>query len=153
MRIIKLALISFVILFVIVTLMSLLIPSRLRISRATNLAADRSQVFQLLKAEQSWHPAYLDTASAARMATLKKSPAVETDSALTYTLQQPGRQPVANGYRLYGYKGADSLTLQWYMDFNLRWYPWEKFSSLFYESTYGRMMEGGLSNIRKQLSN
>lgn len=153
MRIIKLALISFVILFGIVTLMSLLIPARLRISKATNLSADRSQIFALLKAEPVWHPAYLDTASSKQMAVLKKSALTETDSTLTYTLQQPGRTPVTNGYQLYGADGNDSLTLQWYMDFNLRWYPWEKFSSLFYESTYGRMMEQGLTSLKKQLSN
>jgi hypothetical protein len=37
------------------------------------------------------------------------------------------------------------------MDFQLAWYPWQKFSSLFYERTYGAMMERGLANFKKQL--
>jgi hypothetical protein len=37
------------------------------------------------------------------------------------------------------------------MDFRLSWYPWEKFSSLFYEKTYGTMMETGLLNFKKRL--
>lgn len=34
------------------------------------------------------------------------------------------------------------------MDFHLSWYPWQKFGSLLYESTYGAMMEKGLTNIK-----
>jgi hypothetical protein len=37
------------------------------------------------------------------------------------------------------------------MDFRLSWYPWEKFSSLFYEKTYGAMMERGLNDLKKRL--
>jgi hypothetical protein len=35
------------------------------------------------------------------------------------------------------------------MDFRLRWYPWEKFSSLLFEKSYGLTMEKGLNNIKK----
>jgi hypothetical protein len=34
------------------------------------------------------------------------------------------------------------------MDFHLKWYPWKKFSSLFFENTYGVMMQEGLENMR-----
>ncbi|MEI9809028.1 MAG: hypothetical protein WDO16_14850 [Bacteroidota bacterium] len=39
-------------------------------------------------------------------------------------------QPVTNVWRTISHPGQDSVTLQWYMDFQLRWYPWEKFGSL-----------------------
>jgi hypothetical protein len=35
------------------------------------------------------------------------------------------------------------------MDFRLRWYPWEKFSSLLLEKRYGPMLENGLDNLKK----
>jgi hypothetical protein len=35
------------------------------------------------------------------------------------------------------------------MDFKLKWYPWEKFKSLFYENFYGVQMEQGLSNLKE----
>jgi hypothetical protein len=35
------------------------------------------------------------------------------------------------------------------MDFHLKWYPWKKFSSLFFENRYGVLMEQGLSHIKK----
>ena len=151
MRIIKLGFISFVIIFIIITLISLLFPSRIRISRATNLPNQRDNIFSLLKNEKVWHPAYLDSASSAQMNKLEKTDIKQTDSTLVYTLQQAGRKRVNNGWELYGTSTSDSLTLQWYMDFQLSWYPWEKFSSMFYEKTYGAMMERGLYNLKKRL--
>lgn len=150
MRIIKLGIISFFIIFVIITLISLLFPSQIRISRATNLPNQRDSIFALLANEQSWHPAYLDSASATQMSQLKKEVVEKTDSSLVYSLQQSGRKRVDNGWIVYGTQASDSLTLQWYMDFKLSWYPWEKFSSLFFEKTYGAMMERGLYNLKKK---
>jgi hypothetical protein len=106
----------------------------------------------LLNNEQSWHPAYLDSASASQMGQLQKTVIEKTDSSLVYSLQQAGRKRVNSGWIIYGTSNSDSLALQWYMDFKLSWYPWEKFSSLFYEKTYGAMMERGLYNLKKRLS-
>ena len=151
MRVIKLGLISFVMIFLLITLISLLFPSQIRISRATNLPNQRDSILSLLKNEPVWHPAYLDTASSRQMSQLQKTVVEQSDSTLIYQLQQSGRKRVINGWRLYGGAASDSLTLQWYMDFRLAWYPWEKFSSLFYEKTYGTMMERGLMNLKKRL--
>ncbi|RYZ31065.1 MAG: hypothetical protein EOO10_00430 [Chitinophagaceae bacterium] len=151
MRIIKLGLISFIVIFIIITLISLMFPSQIRVSRATNLPNKRDSIFALLNNENAWHPAYLDSASALQMSQLKKTVVEQTDSTLVYILQQSNRKKVANGWKIYGTPSSDSLTLQWYLDFKLSWYPWEKFSSLFYERTYGTMMEQGLSNLKKRL--
>ena len=76
----------------------------------------------------------------------------QNDSEVVMRLQQTGKPGVINGWKIYEHLQVDSLTLQWYMDFHLKWYPWKKFGSLFYENTYGAMMEKGLENI-KTLSN
>lgn len=151
MRIIKLGLLSFFFLFLLIMLISLLFPSQVRLSRATNLSNERERIFALLKKDTAWHPAYKDTASAAAFRRMNKQMVEQTDSTYILSLQQEGRRPVVSGWRLYGTPAADSLTLQWYMDFDLGWYPWQKFSSLFYESTYGTMMEKGLANLKDSL--
>lgn len=151
MRIIKLGIISFIVIFIIITLISLMFPSQIRISRAINLPNQRDSIFALLKNEPAWHPAYFDSAASVQMRQLKKTVIEKTDSTLVYTLQQSERKKVTNGWQLYGTPASDSLTLQWYMDFRLSWYPWEKFSSLFYEKTYGAMMERGLNDLKKRL--
>ena len=60
-------------------------------------------------------------------------------------------RPIISVLKVIRHQEGDSSTLQWYMDFKLRWYPWEKFKSLFFENIYGFQMERGLENL-KQLS-
>ena len=112
MRIIKLGFISFLVLFIIITLISLMFPSQIRISRATNLPNQRSSIFALLKNEKLWHPAYQDSTTLAQMNKLQKKLVEETDSTLVYTLQQSEKRKVINGWKLYGQPGSDSLTFQ-----------------------------------------
>ncbi len=154
MRLIKLALISFVVLFTIVTAMSLLIPSHIRISKAVNVLADRDSIFSLIADQEQWprwHPAF-QRGSMPQLLQENKitiTPLETSDTLVTMRWQQEGRRPVINGWQLHEFASTDSLTLQWYMDFNLPWYPWEKFGSLFYEKTYGVMMERGLFNLKE----
>ena len=54
MRVIKLALLSFFFLFILITLISLFIPSTVRISRAVNVYADPSQVLVPVRNLQQW---------------------------------------------------------------------------------------------------
>lgn len=132
--------------------MSLLIPSDIRISKATNLYGPRDSVFSLIKNEKNWvlwHPMYKNVSDRAQWLLINKNIAANTDSTFIVTLQQPGRPPLTSGWQLYHYQSTDSITLQWYLDFKLSWYPWEKFSSLFYEKTYGKMMEDGLANLKQ----
>ena len=64
-------------------------------------------------------------------------------------MERPGRLSVLNGWKNMTISGSDSTTIQWYMDFHLHWYPWEKFGSLLFERSYGPKMELGLSNLKK----
>ena len=156
MRVIKLAIISFVLIFLLITAISLTIPSKIRISKATNLAATREQVFSLVKNENnwhSWHPIFSDSAALRDWQSAKKTVIADTDSTYVLQVQKDDRKPFITGWQLYHYPHTDSLTLQWYMDFKLKWYPWEKFSTLFYEKTYGVMMEQGLTRLKEELEN
>ena len=154
MRIIKLAIISFVFLFLIVTAISLLIPSHIRISKAANYALKKETIILLVKNKESWrqwHPAFMnDTITWNKKISFSLQSA--NDSLIVWKMEQPKKNPVINGWQIYTYPGADSLTLQWYMDFDLPWYPWQKFGSLFYENTYGVMMEQGLHNLKTALN-
>jgi hypothetical protein len=116
MRIIKLGLISFGFLFLLITLISLLFPSEIRLSRATNLPNNKPQIFSLLKKEETWHPAYQDSTSRKAITTMGRKTVSQTDSTFVIQLQQAGRKPVTSGWQVYGTPQSDSLTLQWYMD-------------------------------------
>jgi len=150
MRMLKLALISVVLLFLVWTAIAFLIPSKVRISRATNIAARSENILGLVNDSAQWprwHPWFSDTAvdlKKVRFQWIERS-----DSLTRVRLQHPGARDLDNNFRIHRL-GGDSLTLQWYSDFHFRWYPWEKFSSLFLEGTYGSLMEQGIGRLREE---
>jgi hypothetical protein len=170
MHFFKLGLISIVLLFLLLTGISLFIPSRVRISRAIDLEADRSVVMDRIRDAGEWKKWYpgLDTAkpyyvagSLKGMILNESDPsgsvyiAIVTEDSNEITARFAGKKmdPVINVWKVISPPGGNSLTLQWYMDFHLRWYPWEKFASLLLEKSYGPKMEQGLSNLKKLVEN
>lgn len=145
LRILKLILLSAVLLFATVTLISLTIPSHIRISKAINLhrAAPALQLIADTGSWKYWHPVFINRPEPTDV----QFQAV-TDTLITLQTAQSGRAPLNNGFVVHSYASPDSVTLQWYIDFRLKWYPWQKFSSLFFENTYGEMMQEGLNNLK-----
>lgn len=159
MRLVKLAIISIVFLFGVVTLISLLIPSQVRISKAIDLTSEGNNALKLVGDKDKWklwHPAYEPTNDSIQNLWIQQTAwkkITENDSVVIVELQPKGKYPIINGWKLYRHNHSTStepVTLQWYMDFKLSWYPWQKFRSLFYEGTYGKMMEIGLNNLKEQ---
>jgi hypothetical protein len=149
-RAVKLVGLSVVFLFMVVTLMSLLIPSHIRISKAINIGHSQTAILNLVKDTtqwRRWHPAFMPSDSAQPFPAISIQAQKSGSDEVVMRLQQGSKRYVMNGWKLHP-ASADSTALQWYMDFNLSWYPWQKFGSLFYESTYGAMMERGLANLK-----
>jgi hypothetical protein len=149
MRLIKLALISFIALALLATLISLFIPANVRISRAVSIRANKDSVLELIKNQErwpEWNPAF--SANRNHQQISSRFTGI-TDSAVTAIWQQGGRQAIPTGWRLYYIPEVDSLTLHWYMDFHQPWYPWKKFESMFFDKAYGSMMEEGLGRLKK----
>lgn len=165
MKYIKLAILSIVFLFLVVLLMSLFIPSHIRISKAVDIVAEKEvimdQVNDPLKWKNWWpgldtaKPLYvegvlkgivLDESDLARPVIILIDKKEENE--LTARLFPKRMRPVVIGWQTISYPNRNFITLQWYMDFHLRWYPWEKFSSLLLEKRYGVQMEKGLTNLK-----
>jgi len=152
MRIIKLAIISFIFLFLLITIISLFIPSHVRISKAININAEKDSLFALIADTGNWyrwHPAYRQTSTNSGQNKIIISPRLSNDSLISMQLSLPEKNSIVSSWQVYQNSSSDSLTLQWYLDFNLKWYPWEKFGSLLYEEKYGTMMQTGLSNLKE----
>ena len=130
-----------------------MIPSHIRISKAANFSSSQKQTLLNSIRDQNqwkeWHPAFMND-SLLKTKAISVSMKSQSDSEIVAQMQQGNKPPVISGWKFYEYPNADSLTLQWYMDFRLKWYPWQKFGSLFYENTYGRMMEEGLTNLKRK---
>ncbi len=128
-----------------------MIPGEVRISKAINLHASKDSIFALIANRPrwvQWHPAFVPNGPKMSFIPIKSSIVVENDSVIVMKLSQGSKAAVTNGWQIYR-ASADSLTLQWYMDFHSGWMPWQKLGSLFYENTYGVLMEQGLVNIKK----
>jgi hypothetical protein len=164
-QIIKLGFLSLIILFLLVTGISLFIPSHVRISKAINLKVGRDSVMNQIKDASKWRNWYpgLDSQKPFFVKGVVKG-VILSDRPLAYIVITkedeneviaqyitPKLNPVINGWKMISYSNTDSITLQWYMDFKLRWYPWEKFGSLVFESSYGSKMEKGLTNLKSLL--
>ena len=73
----------------------------------------------------------------------------KNDSSVRAACTGAGSKKIAMGWNIISSGAGDPVVVQWYMDFHLRWYPWEKFSTLLLEKSYGPRMEKGLSDLKR----
>ena len=164
MRFIKLAILSFIFLFLLVTIISLFIPSHIRISKATDINSTKEVVMGFITDPLKWKEWYPGADSldilyieGKPMGILMDSTGLEglcigemNDSTVTAKNVGPeARRELETGWKIFPGSENNVSTVQWYMDLKLKWYPWEKFKSLFYENIYGIHMEQGLANLKE----
>jgi hypothetical protein len=169
MRFVKLILISVIVLFGILTALSLVFPSHLRISRAINIAAPKEKVYGVvndIRAWDSWNKfisgtslthVFYSSPSAGKGAFLRSDQLWVTiresspDSMKIDWAQVRGRK-WEGGFNFLQLS-RDSLTVQWYFDFRFRWYPWEKLGSMVYDQQLGPVMEESLTGLKHFVEN
>lgn len=164
MRVIKLAILSFIFLFLLVTIISLFIPSHIRISRATDINNTKEVVMGYITDPVKWKEWYpggdsldilyiegkpkgilLDSSGLLGLSIFNINDSVVTAGEVGNTAPQR----MEMGWKILSGGNESVVVAQWYMDFKLKWYPWEKFKSLFYENIYGPHMERGLANLKE----
>ena len=159
MKIIKLAIISFVVLFGLLAAITSLLPRTIRISRAININATQQQVHARvadLKSWNSWNEYVKATTGAAVTADSIHSTelsisirSIRPASIETLWRQQRNRKTFPGVFNLFS--GGTVTTVQWYFDFHFSWYPWEKLGSITYDKQLGPQMEQSLENLKKSL--
>ena len=164
MGIIKLGFISLIVFALLITGISLFFPSHIRISKAVDINASRDSVqLQISNAAnwKKWYPG-ADTmellitdgkANGLLLDSLQGAISITniSDSSVMAATAGPRIRKAITGWNIYESSNPNTVTVQWYMDFYLRWYPWEKFSSLLLEKRYGPMMEQGLDKLKSLL--
>jgi len=161
MRIIKLGLISVLVLFGIVTGIASLLPSHVRISRAVDIDARRAAIYPKLaelKAWEGWnefirlYPNKHWEADKLEADGITITVQQNTDSLVTAEWMQPSGTRFSSGYHIISYAPDSSrCTVQWYFDFHVGWYPWQKFQSIEYDQQFGPVMEKSLQNLQQQV--
>jgi hypothetical protein len=167
MRIIKLLLISVIVLFGVLTALSFLFPSRLRMSRAINVAVPREKIEAAigdLRAWEHWNRFILNTSLTGKSFSSPSSGQgafLHSDQlSLTFTSAAPDSVALdwrlsngkhfAGGYNILQ-NGGDSIVIQSWFDFHFRWYPWEKLGILVYDKNFGPVMEESLTDLKHYL--
>jgi hypothetical protein len=163
MRIIKLGIISVIFFSLLITGISLFFPSHIRISKAIDISTEKNLLMNHLGDVSKWKLWYpgADTSSFLYVGgkingiTAANGQALmikEINDSTVQTMNlRPNSKNGTSGWNVFSGRNPGSYTVQWYMDFHLRWYPWEKFSSLLLEKRYGAMMEHGLNNLKALL--
>lgn len=163
MGIIKLAFISAIVFFLIITGISLFIPSHIRISKAIDINTSKKALAEQLANAANWKNWYPGADSASLyfingevkgMTTKSRQSLIikgVNDSAVIVETKGTNNKISNMGWNFFEASTPNTVTVQWYMDFHLRWYPWEKFSGIMFEKRYGPLMEQGLKKLKAQL--
>lgn len=158
MRFIKLVLFSIIILFLVVTAISLLFPSTVIVSRAVNINASKDSVFVFIKDMNGWKQ-WIDGMDKPAVKILS---ATEADMAGTKVVIDSSAFPAVKSLwqnargkwmiatiNLFEDSAHNITTVQWQYEQTVKWYPWEKFGSMMNDKILGPMMETDLSNLKK----
>ena len=164
MRILKLIIISFISLSLIITIISLFIPSNVTISRAVQINVSKEEVMRQLNEPANWrhwYPGGDSTDFFYENAVVKGLVLDKRRHHYIIMLAEKkqevmaifrlSRKNISTGWRLVPATDSKSVTVQWYINFHLRWYPWEKFSSFMFERISDPQLKQGLDNLKALL--
>ena len=163
MRVIKLGLISIVIFGILIYLFSLIIPSQVRISRAINIAVAKDTLAGFISDLRTWrHWNDMVSAQDSSNGSYEASSysgknlrisliSANHDSVIT-NWQHGSSEAIRSGFNLVQ-SLSDTTVAQWYFDFQLKWYPWEKFGSIIFDQQLGPAMEKSLRNLKNTMEN
>jgi hypothetical protein len=159
MRFFKLAVISVIVIFVILTAMSSLLPSQILVSRAVDIKGSSSQIRENLFQLKNWQKWMTDAqgnktqhyygaySNVVIIGTTTITVTSKTDS--TLVTEWSSSKTMKGTFRIINHHRPDSLiTVQWQMEQDVKWYPWEKFASITKDELWGGSMEKSLENLK-----
>lgn len=159
MRFIKLIVISFVIISILVTAVSLIFPSTVIVSRAVNVNAPKDSVLVYIKDFNGWKQwiVGLKDSSVTILSNTQANLAgtnvviVNSDTTSVHSVWTSKRGKTMEGdIHLFNNSKSPNITVvQWQFQQKLKWYPWEKFASLMSDKILGPMMEANLAQLQK----
>lgn len=169
LRFIRFLILSVIVLFLVMTLLSLLFPSSTRVTRAINIAATREQALTAVSDLRTWtgwnefvqspqltNKRWSDP-SAGKAAWMRADQFTITETAadsdsIAVNWDLHGGKQYAGGFQVIQ-TFPDSVTVQWWFDLHFRWYPWEKLGVFVYDRRFGHAMEESLKELKRYVEN
>lgn len=163
MKLIKLAIISFVVLFLVITAIGLLLPSTVRVTRNITIPATQDTLYHYVSDVKYWK-LWMEGAKNSTVTFISKKTAGAGTKALIgnqrVDITKATKNEVVsvwetgNGrfqtsvFQLLVDSTTGSTNLNWYYEQHLKWYPWERISSIANDKIMGPGMEQSLDNLK-----
>ena len=168
MRLIKGFIFAIAGLFIMITLLSLLIPSKVMVSRGVVINANPQKIYAEISILQNWKhwqpvfksdslkinfsPGSTGTNSFCEWESNgKKNKLIITDrvdNQISVALQREGENDVSITIVVVTLPDSNSVQVEWNALTRLKWYPWEKFYGIFIEKSSGQGYEDALNSLK-----
>lgn len=164
MRLLKLATISLMVFFLLLTAIGLLIPSTVKVSRAIDINAPVDSVYVLIDDINNWSK-WMSGLNDACLQTLKinadgnvvKSKTATHELVIlkatkdsVFTLWKAGNGEVQqSNFLLFKNTNISGTTINWQFLQHAQWYPWARLGSIMNEKILGPEMEKSLEHLKE----
>ena len=168
MRSIKGFILAIVGLFIMITLVSLLIPSNVVVSRGVQINGKAPAIFNEisdLRNWKHWQPVFKsdstklnfsgDSAGISNTCTWESNGKKNTlriisrsTNMVTANLQREGENDLINVISILPLPDSNQVQVEWRSLTKLKWYPWEKFYGIFVEKFTGPGYEAALNSLK-----
>ena len=164
MRLVKLAIISFVFLGLLITALSSLLPSTVYVTRTININAPKDSVFEKINDLKKWKNWYANMDSSIIVygkVTNGESASIKADNTsilvnsvtpekIMVTWQTADNRPLTGSFTFRTDSTGSETSVQWEFVIPVKWYPWEKLASIVSDKALGGVMEKSLDKLKAE---
>jgi hypothetical protein len=147
MRFIKLGLISAVVFFALFTMGGLLLPSHIVVSRAVNIKAKPITILPLVQNLQQWH-LWMEGVDSTTLQQNQSVQITAVSDSLVVANWKTAEANYTTKFRFIYNTGQAVTIVQWQFEQDVKWYPWERLSSLMNDKILGTLMEKNLAKLQ-----
>ena len=163
MKYLKLALFSIGSLFLLITFIGLLFPSRVTVTRSATFNQPLDSVYPLLQNMNNWHEWLFDSTHTAKLLSDRSSGpgaamqigsskiTITHDSA--YYIESVWHGTRSNdqicGWRLTNDPNTPGTMVRWHYTQHLNWYPWERIGAVLNEKILGPSMDSSFARLKR----
>lgn len=158
MRVIKLGFISLLVLGLLATCIGFLFPSTVVVSRAIDIKSYKQPVYILVSDLRNWKPwvegmnnpnVILYDSISAMLGNTSVNITSLTDTTVVSSWKNSSSADQVSTIRLISDSSRKNTIVQWQFVQHVKWYPWEKFSSMMNDKIIGTLIEKNLSNLKQ----
>ncbi|MDB5203623.1 MAG: hypothetical protein JWQ27_3032 [Ferruginibacter sp.] len=170
MKMLKGFLVALIGLFIVITLLSLLIPSKVLTVKGIPVYAPKEKVVAALadlRNWKNWHPVFMNDSSIkfsepssgvnafAEWNSGNKTNRFNITSVgpneIRIALKRAGENDVENVLTILPLESSNGFQVEWKALTKLKWYPWEKFAGIFVDKITGPGYETALNSLKEYL--